>query len=247
MEDKKGYVLITGCNGGFGRALIREFALRKNNIIALCRTESQDFNSFIRMISDDFGIDIIPVFFDLTDRALLKSKLRPILSEKIPIKALVNNAAMPHGGLFQMTSIDTIKSVFDLNLFAQMEITQFLLRYMSKNGGEAIVNVASIAGIDLKIGNCAYGVSKAALIAFTKVLSSEAAQLGIRVNAVAPGLTDTGMAPQMESKSKEEMIESSAMKRMAKPEEIAKTIVFLCSNESSFINGEVIRIDGGQL
>ena len=144
-----------------------------------------------------------------------------------------------------MTAISKIREVFDINLFSHMELTQLFLRYMIKNGGGSIINVASITGEDLNIGNCAYGVSKAAMIAFTKTLAAETASLGVRVNAVSPGLTETDMAAQMEENASKRMISESAMKRLAKPEEVAKMILFLATDNASFINGQIIRVDGG--
>ena len=109
----------------------------------------------------------------------------------------------------------------------------------------SIVNMASISGLDLHAGNAAYGASKAALIAFTKTLSAELAPMGIRVNAIAPGLTDTDMAKLMEPKARAAMIMGSSMDRLGTPEEIAQLALFLCSDRASFITGQVIRCDGG--
>ena len=145
-----------------------------------------------------------------------------------------------------MTPIRRIREIFDINFFAALEVTQRVLKQMTRQKFGAIVNIASISGQDLKAGNCAYGASKAALIAWTRTLAAEAAAFGIRVNAVAPGLTDTRMAEQMEQRAGADMVARSAMKRKAKPEEIADVICYLLSDESSFINGETIRADGGR-
>ena len=102
------------------------------------------------------------------------------------------------------------------------------------------------SGIDLKVGNCAYGVSKAAMIAFTKTLAAECGPLGVRVNAICPGLSATDMGAQMEEKAGREMIARSAMNRLAEPEEIARAAVFLASDGASFVNGQILSVDGGR-
>ena len=145
-----------------------------------------------------------------------------------------------------MTPISKIREVFDVNFFAHIELTQLLLRWIAKCGKGSIVNIASISGIDLKVGNCAYGVSKAAMIAFTKTLAAECGPLGVRVNAICPGLTATDMGAQMEEKAGKEMIARSAMNRLGRPEEIARTAVFLASDDASFVNGQIVSVDGGR-
>jgi 3-oxoacyl-[acyl-carrier protein] reductase len=162
-----------------------------------------------------------------------------------PIDVLVNNAGVAHGGLFQMTPMAKVREVFDVNLFAPLALSQAVIGPMRKRGGGSIINIASIAGLDLHAGNVAYGTSKAALIAATRTLAAELGALNIRVNAIAPGLTDTDMAGQMEKKAGTDMVERTAFKRMAKPTEIADTAVFLASDMASFITGQVLRVDGG--
>lgn len=237
--------LITGTNRGLGKAFAEEFAKNGANVIAHARKETSEFCEACSDLEQKYAVRIMPVFFDLTDSTAMKTALRGLMASKTPVNILVNSAGIAHGGLFQMTSMTSIREVFEVNLFAHMELTQFLLRYMIKGGGGAIINIASISGLDLLAGNCAYGVSKAAIIAFTRTLAAECGENGVRVNAVAPGLTDTEMANQMEEKAGNRMVERSAMKRRARPDEIAKAVVFLASDYASFINGTIMRIDGG--
>ena len=143
-----------------------------------------------------------------------------------------------------MTPIAKIREVFDVNLFSVMELTQQLLRYIVRCGGGSIINVSSAFGLDLDAGNSAYGVSKAAIAAFTKVLAAECGTNGVRVNAVAPGLITTDITGHMDEKVRRSMIDGCAMKRDGKVEEVAKVVAFLASDAASFVNGEVIRIDG---
>ena len=238
---------ITGTNRGLGKALAEEFARSGANIIAHARKESDEFLISCSELEGTYGVTVTPVFFDMTDTAAMKACVRDLLAvKKLSVDVLVNNAGVAHGGLFQMTAMSKIREVFDVNLFAAMELTQLLLRAMVRRGHGAIVNVGSISGIDMKVGNCAYGLSKAALMAFTRTLAAECGPTGVRVNAIAPGLSATDMAQQMEESAGREMIARSAMNRLGRPEEIAKVAVFLASDEASFVNGQIVCVDGGR-
>lgn len=239
--------LITGSNRGIGRALVEAFANNGASLWAHARCESAEFIDDMSRIAEKHSVLIRPVFFDMTDLTTMKMTIKQIASTSASLDILVNNAGVAHGGFLQMTPVATIRQVFEINYFSQLELMQLVSRLMSRQKFGSIVNIASISGLDLHAGNTAYGVSKSALIAATKILGAEFAGLGIRVNAVAPGLTDTDMAKQMEEKAGRAMIESSAMKRAAHAAEIAAAVVFLASDRASFINGQVVRVDGGSI
>jgi len=238
-------VLITGSNRGIGKVLVESFAANGANVFACARKPNEEFENEIRELSQKFSVKITPVFFDLEDFEAMKKNIRSIFNNKQSIDILVNNAGIAHGGLFQMTPIQDIRKVFEINFFSMLNLTQLVSRYMVRQKSGVIINMASIAGMDLERGNCAYGVSKSAVISFTKVFAKEMAPYGIRVNAVAPSLVDTDMAKQMEKNAGEAMIEASAMKRLADPKEIAEVVLFLASDKASFVNGQIIRVDGG--
>jgi 3-oxoacyl-[acyl-carrier protein] reductase len=236
---------ITGTNRGLGKAFVEEFAKNGADVVAHSRKETPEFLSFCEEVAAMNGVSVRPVFFDMTDADKMKEVVKNLVSDKIPVHILVNNAGIAHSGLFQMTQIGKIREVFEVNLFSNMALTQQLLRYIVKCGGGSIVNVASVSGIDILVGNCAYGVSKAALIAFTKTLAAECGANGVRVNAIAPGAVDTDMANQMDGRARSGKAQRCAMNRRGLPLEIAKTAVFLSSDYASFVNGSVLRVDGG--
>ena len=161
------------------------------------------------------------------------------------VDVLVNNAGISHIAPFMMSKMDDLHRVFQVNYFSHMVLTQGLLGSLKKAKGAAIVNMTSIAGLDGGVGVTAYGSSKAAIALTTKVLAQELAFFKIRVNGVAPGMVETDMAISMGEKAAENTSNASALKRLAQPEEIAQMVVFLASEQASYITGQIVRVDGG--
>ncbi|HQN15273.1 MAG TPA: SDR family oxidoreductase [Bacteroidales bacterium] len=237
--------LITGSNRGIGKAILETFARSGANIVACARKETPEFIEYVKNIAKTYKVNTQTLFFDLTDENEIKESLKKLFNEKCQIDILVNNAGVAHGGFLQMTSLSKIKEIFEINFFSQLLIIQYITKIMLRQKCGSIINIGSVAGMDSYPGYSAYGTSKAALIHATKTLSQEFAPYKIRINAIAPGLTATDMSLQMEEKASKVMISDSAMKRLATPQEIADTALFLASDMSSFINGQVIRVDGG--
>ena len=242
---KEKVVCITGADGGIGREITKKFAAEGATLILSSIADTPAFNDFIVRLKRDYQVEVYPFYFDLSDEEAIKAALKDIKALKLKINVLINNAGMPHLAIVPFTKMADVKKVFQVNYFAQFQITQGLLGSMVKDGSGVILNAASIAGIDGDPGNAVYGATKASMILFTKVLSKELALQGIRVNAVAPGLTSTPFADAMGDKAKASMEQISSMGRLATPKEIANTYYFLASEEASFINGQIIRVDGG--
>ena len=245
LRDKN--AIVTGARGGIGRSIVEELASKGAGVWACARKEDPEFESFLDEISKKYDVFIAPVYFDLSDPDATKSALQGIIKEKKNIDILVNNAGVSSGGSLAMTSMDTLHEVFEINYFAQIRIIQIISRVMMKQKSGSIVNIASIGGIETAPGYLAYGSSKAALIHSTKVISRELGEFGIRVNAVAPGLTDTEMGRYKTEEQIQAILDRSSLHRMADPSEIAKTVAFLASDDSSFITGQVIIADGGRI
>jgi 3-oxoacyl-[acyl-carrier protein] reductase len=237
--------VVTGSSGGIGSAIVESFARSGAFVWAHSRRPDLQNSAKWKTYESLYNVKIVEVFCDLCSPDERKAVQRQIMESEFQPDVIVNNAGVSHGGLFQMTKIDKIRDVFESNFFAQIEFTQHFLRSLSRKSSGSIINIASIAGIDLSSGNMAYGVSKACIIAATRTLAAELGGLGIRVNAVAPGLIDTKMADLMEPKAREMMIQQSAMRRLGRPDEIASVVTFLASDMASFINGQIIRVDGG--
>lgn len=239
--------IVTGASRGIGRAIVEAFAESGASIWAHARKDTPEFRADMEAVAKSHGVVIEPVFFDVTDALAMKAAVKQIAGSGRSVDVLVNNAGVLHRGLFQMTPMKTVREVFDVNFFGALELSQCVVRLMQKKRNGSIINMASDAGLDLKSGHIAYGVSKAALIAATKTLAAELGASGIRVNAIAPGLTDTDMANLIEKEARQNMLDKTSLKRLAQPTEIASVAVFLASEMASFVTGHVLRADGGSI
>lgn len=244
-EFENKVVMITGADGGIGKEITKKFASEGATLILTSIADTPAFADFVNGLKSENKVEVFSFCFDLSDEEAVKEGLKAIKALKLKINVLINNAGMPHLAILPFTKMSDVKKVFQVNYFSQLLITQSLLGTIAKDGSGCILNAASIAGIDGDIGNAVYGATKASIILFTKVLSKELAASKIRVNAVAPGLTSTPFADAMGDKAKASMEQISTMGRMASPNEIANTYYFLASKEASFINGQVLRVDGG--
>lgn len=239
--------LITGTARGIGNAMLHVFAREGANIWAFARTKSEAFELECERVSKQYGVWVKPLYCELTDRGSVKLAFKQLMADKQPLDILINNAgAMGQDKMFQMTSEDEMRSIFDINFFAVIELSRLATRLMARNKAGAVVNIASIAGIDGD-SRLDYSAAKAAVIAATKKMARELVSVGIRVNALAPGLTDTDLVSGLSEKVEGEQLSKILLKRKAKPEEIANVAAFLASDMASYVVGQVWRADGGIL
>ena len=237
--------IITGSNRGIGKAVLETFAENGADIFACVRKESDEFSNVTARLSEKTGVSITPVYFDLAESEQVKSGIKSILSSKKQIDILVNNAGVASGSFFQMTSLKDLKQVFEINFFSQVLFTQGISRYMTRFKTGSIINIASTAGLIGDAGMTSYGSSKAAVMFATKTMATELGEMNIRVNAIAPSITKTDMFDQMEEKARSKLIDASALKRPAEAVEVANVALFLASDLSSYVTGQVLRVDGG--
>lgn len=237
--------LITGCNRGIGKAIMQELVVGGANIIACTRKQTAEQDAFYRQCQSEYGIQIYPIYFDLSDEDAIRITLKEIYSLKIVIDILVNNAGILNtDGLLRLKMEDAHR-VMQVNYFAPLQITQGIVKLMLRSKSASIINVASIAALKPTVGNTVYGASKAALISMTTCWAKELASAKIRVNAVAPGYLDTDMSTSVDSKVMGQLVNDTSLKRLGTVEEVAKVVSFLASDDSSYIDGEVIKITGG--
>ena len=201
---------------------------------------------FIEEIKKKNNVEIDPYFFDLADTNLLKEKALEIIKKHKKIDILINNAGVIHTALFQMTTINKFKEIFETNFFSTVQFTQIILKSMMPHKNGSIINISSTSAFDNEDGRSAYSSSKLSLVSLTKTLSNELGRFNIRVNSIAPGLTQTDMAMQNTKKEMvDKIINDTALKRIGNTKDIANTALFLSSELSSYITGQTIRVDGG--
>ncbi|BAM31277.1 SDR family oxidoreductase [Helicobacter cinaedi] len=245
LKDKN--IVITGCNKGIGKAALELCAKNGANIIAMNRTQDSASQKELENLVKKHNVNLAMFYADFSNEAEVMNAANEILKLKVALDGIVNNVGIVGDArLFSMTKIEEIKEVFQVNFFSPLLLTQRLLKNMIRHKSGSIVNLSSVAALDGIPGSLEYVSSKTSLIGATKKLASELAPFHIRVNALAPSITDTNMPMLMSDCLKEKTIQNVALKRMATPNEIAEVIVFLLSSKSSFINGEVIRVDGGK-
>ena len=238
--------MITGSSGGIGSRTLEIFSKNNANIIACSRRQEKNFEDFCRKLEEKYKNKIYNYYFDILDEENFKIQLNQINLNHQNIDILVNAAGQVSNDLFQMTTYNKFKEIFDINYFSQIKIIQFVIKKMIKNKKGSIINISSSSAFEYNIGRSAYSSSKSAIIALSNVLSREVGRYNIRVNTVSPGLTNTKMLN--ESSTKEiinQKIKEISLKRVGEPEEIAKTILFLASDQSSYVTGEVLKVDGG--
>ncbi len=239
-------VMITGATGGLGRSITEVFAENGAELILCIRTNSIDFNEFCNQLKSKFNSSIRIEYLDLAHQDSVDALVRKLALEDLGVDVLINNAGIPFGATTLMTRSSDLLHVFQINFFSQISLTQGIVRLMMRRRKGSIVNVSSVSGLRSDQGTLAYGGSKAALIHSTKVMATEFAPYGVRVNAVAPELIETQMLSNMSAIARENSIERSNFDTPSQPFDVAQVVLFLASEMSVRISGEVISNSGGK-
>lgn len=248
MSDllKNKTAIITGSNRGIGRAILQVFAENGATLFACARRKDDEFERDIKQLGDDTGVVIYPIYFDLCNSEEIKEAVKEIRSKKLSIDILVNNAGiLSKYQRFTMLPIDQAKKLFEIDFFAQMEFTQFISRIMQKDKKGSIIYLSSIAGIDAFFSSYDYVACKAAIIGAMKQQAREFGRCKIRVNSVAPGIVETDMIAESDKDNLNSIKPAIMLERFGTAKEVANTVLFLASDLSSYITGQVIRVDGG--
>lgn len=237
--------VITGCNRGIGKATLEKFAENGCNIFAVIRNQTNEFNIFVEELRSRYNVEIEIVLVDYSEETKVKDAAKKILSYKKSIDILVNNVGTDYNqSAFIMSKMETMHATFQVNYFSHIYLTQQISKSMMRNKKGSIIFLSSAAAFDGG-ANIQYASSKAALLGASKRLALELGNFNIRVNCIAPGLTDTDLTRDLSDDDLSRALGMTMMQRKGKPEEIANAIMFLASDLSTFVTGQVIHVDGG--
>ena len=240
MELKGKNVFITGSTRGIGLAMAHKFASLGANIVLNGRREIDEV-----LVSEfsDYGVQVIPIAGDVSDSTDAKRMVEEAIEKLGSVDILVNNAGITKDKLMLKLTEEDFEQVLKVNLVGAFNMTQAVLKPMSKARQGAVINVSSVVGLIGNVGQANYAASKAGLIGFTKSVAREVAARNVRVNAIAPGMIESDMTDVLSDKVKEATLAQIPMKRFGNTSEVAEVAAFLARQE--YLTGQVIAIDGG--
>ena len=236
--------LITGATRGIGKEIALELAQNGYDIAVNYRgTIDEDLKKEIE--ANNVRCEFVEA--DVSNFEQCESMIKETIEKYGRIDVLVNNAGITKDGLIMRMKKEDFEAVIDVNLVGTFNVTRNVIPYMIKQKSGRIINVSSVVGVAGNAGQTNYSASKAGVIGFTKSLAKEVASRNILVNAIAPGFIDTDMTKVLSDTVKEGINAQIPLKRMGSPKEVAKVVKFLASEDSSYVTGQVINIDGGMV
>lgn len=236
--------LVTGSSRGIGRAIAIELAKCGIDIVVNNDKNLQEGIEVVNGINK-IGQRAIYIQADVSDPNQVEKMIEKIINEFGGIGILVNNAGITRDRMLVKMDIEHWNSVISVNLTGTFNCTKSVIKYMKKQGGGKIINIASVVGEIGNIGQANYAASKGGVISFTKTVAKEYARDGIIVNAIAPGFIETKMLETVPEKVMQKILDQIPLGRLGKPEEVAKLVCFLASDDANYITGQVININGG--
>lgn len=238
-------VIITGASRGIGKAIALKFAEYGASIVLNYSKDDKAAQSTLEEVQSR-GVHAILVKGDISNVSECKVIIDKTIATYGKIDFLINNAAISKLGLFMDADDDEINNILDINIKGALNLSKIAMEYLINSKG-AIVNISSIWGTVGASCEVLYSTTKGAINLFTKALAKEMALSGVRVNAVSPGVIDTDMNKWMSDEDRVELEGEIPLNRFGKTEEVANVVLFLCSEESSYMTGQILTVDGGML
>lgn len=235
--------IITGGANGIGLAACERFAKEGAHVIMADFDETVGREQEAKFIEKGLLVTFVPV--DVVDRTSVTELVEKTLERSGKIDILINNAGITRDATLVKMELADFQRVLDVNLTGVFNCTQAVVPHMIANGAGKIINTSSVSGIFGNFGQTNYAATKAAIVGMTKTWAKEFGRKGINVNAVAPGFTATAMVSKMPEKVLDEMKAATSLQRLGKPDDIANAYLFLASDESDYIHGHVLHVDGG--
>lgn len=238
--------LITGATRGIGKQIAITLAKQGYNIALNYRKENEELENTKKEI-EKIGVQVLAVKGDVANFENCENFVKQVIERFGQIDVLVNNAGITKDMLLMRMKKEDFEQVIDTNLVGTFNVTKNVVPYMMKARSGRIINISSVVGISGNAGQTNYSASKAGIIGFTKSLAKEIASRNILVNAVAPGFIETNMTDVLKDDVKKEIAKNIPLKRMGTTQDVANVVKFLASDDSSYITGQVINVDGGML
>ena len=245
MEEKK-VVFVTGASRGIGKEVALKYAENGYNVVINYASDKTDVES-LKKEFEEKNVETIIEKADVTNSNQIEELVKKAIEKFGKIDVLVNNAGITKDNLLMRMSEEEFDKVIEVNLKGTYIVTKAVTKYMMKKRSGSIINLSSVVGVAGNAGQTNYSASKAGIIGFTKSVAKELASRNIRANAVAPGFIETDMTAVLPDTVKENIHNQIPLKRMGTAKEVANLIYFLGSDESSYITGQVINVDGGML
>ena len=238
-------MIVTGASRGLGLAITEALAASGYRVLGIARSLSAELQAVMTAAAQAGSGAVQFHAFDLLELAAMPQLVTRLRQEVGPLYGLVNNAGLGTAGVLAMMRDEQIEKLIRLNTLSPIVLTRHVVRSMMSERAGRIVNMSSIVATTGYQSLSVYSATKASLIGFTRALAREVGQLGITVNAVAPGFTDTEMTRELDSKQREQIIRRSALRRLPEPADVAATVKFLLSDEARNITGTTLTVDAG--
>ena len=245
MDNNRKVVLITGASRGLGAAIVRKFASLNYNVVINYNKSFDEAKKLKEEIESKFNVDSLIVKADVSNEVEVKEMINLIIQKFGKIDCLVNNAGIALDTLFEDKTVENFKKTLDVNLIGTFLVSKYASKYMLEQKKGNIINISSTNGIDTYYPySLDYDASKAGVISLTHNLAMQFAPI-INVNCVASGWINTDMNKELDEDYVKEENSKILLGRFAEPMEIANVVAFLASEEASYVNGSIIRVDGG--